>query len=77
MTLNGQILSAGGDALNATQCGGGSGGTIFVSSYRLYGNATLNVTGGSASISTQGSGGAGSGGRIKILRYRWDDATLY
>jgi hypothetical protein len=60
------------------QGGGGSGGTIAISTYRLQGKAILSVHGGAASQSSSTStGGAGSGGRIKILRFGWHDSQFF
>ena len=60
------------------QGGGGSGGTIVISTYRLWGQGILSARGGSASSSSPvATGGAGSGGRIKILRFGWQDTQFF
>ena len=82
---NGTLLSLGGDASKGTDSGGGSGGTIFISTYFQEGMGTLDVSGGSASIDSSNykpynprkGGGAGSGGRIKLIRFDWFSDDYY
>jgi hypothetical protein len=68
------------DGMNSTNngskssSGGGSGGTIFVMTYYLTGNGEFSIKGGSCS---SGDGGAGSGGRLKLLRFNWQDYKYF
>jgi hypothetical protein len=53
---------------------------VAISTFWLRGTGTVSVRGGSAAEGggpSNPAGGAGSGGRFKLLRYRWKDATSY
>ena len=57
--LDGSVTVSGGDATNG---GGGSGGTLLVEAYNMSGHGVLDASGGSG----MGAGGGGSGGRIAV-----------
>ena len=59
--VDGLVSSRGGNAKSGN-AGGGSGGSLLVSSYQVSGHGTLDVSGGSGS----GNGGGGGGGRIAL-----------
>ena len=46
--------------------GGGSGGTIYITTNNLSGNGTISTIGGNEGVGTLQYGGAGGGGRIAI-----------
>ena len=74
VTINGgKLNSAGGEGADQSDSGGGAGGTVFVSAYHIRGNGTVDVTGGSS----QGRGGAGSGGRVLFMRLNWTDPKYF
>ncbi|KAK3101710.1 hypothetical protein FSP39_005732 [Pinctada imbricata] len=58
--IDGAVKSYGYDA--GTNCGGGSGGSIFVEAYNFSGHGVLDASGGDG----EGSGNGGSGGRIAL-----------
>jgi len=63
-----------GTKVEKVSIGGGSGGSIFVMTYYLKGNGTFSIQGGS---SIGGNGGAGSGGRLRLLRFDWRDYKYF
>lgn len=69
---NGKIIADGEDTSNPTS-GGGAGGTLYIAFNKLLGTGTLSANGGSG----QTSGGAGSGGRIKLFFFSWYDVDSY
>lgn len=48
----------------------------MLSAYWIYGQGLLSASGGSSS-SNQALGGAGSAGRVKLLRLDWADVAYY
>jgi hypothetical protein len=64
--LDGTLLAWGGNAISPN-CGGGSGGSIFVQASFFRGHGFMNVTGGSGN----GMGGGAAGGRIGV-HVLWD-----
>lgn len=61
LTVDGSLMVSGGDC-NVTECGGGSGGTIFIKSRSFAGVGLVGSRGGNG----DDTGGGGSGGRIAI-----------
>lgn len=57
---DGLILNDGGDGLS--NCGGGSGGSIFIKTLQFSGHGNITSHGGNG----QGKGGGGAGGRIAV-----------
>ena len=81
MTLNGAVLAQGGDATALNDpvrpseyiqcCGGGSGGTILLSSKEILGTGVVSTMGGNAALVTMPNKdlylrGAGGGGRVLL-----------
>lgn len=56
------IIKVDGSDATGEGAGGGSGGTIVISSRSLLGDGTVSTNGGQGS----GQGGGGAGGRIKL-----------
>jgi hypothetical protein len=66
VTIDGAVTANGSNGLSSgsTYCGGGSGGSIFMTCASFGGAGTLEAKGGDASTS---GGGGGGGGRISIV----------
>ncbi|MDR3643006.1 MAG: DUF2341 domain-containing protein [Candidatus Doudnabacteria bacterium] len=71
-TINGNI-SANGTQLSGSD-GGGSGGSIYLTTNTLSGTSSLSAIGGN-SLSGNGIGGGGGGGRIAVY-YTTDNSTV-
>lgn len=76
LTVNGTITANGGAGTNGTDRvpGGGSGGSIWITTGTLSGTGTITANGGNAQ-DWNSDGGAGGGGRI-ALYYTTNNATL-
>lgn len=61
LQVDGEIR-ADGQAGNGSQCGGGSGGSIWITAENIIGNGVIGSNGGNG----KGKGGGGSGGRIAV-----------
>jgi len=62
LSLYGAITADGGSAL-APGCGGGSGGSLWLSAVQLLGRGKISANGGAGGLAT---GGGGGGGRVAI-----------
>ncbi|XP_051212962.1 uncharacterized protein [Lolium perenne] len=60
LSVDGDVLAEGG--VGGLRGGGGSGGSIMVQAYKLYGNGTISASGGNG-------WGGGGGGRISLESY--------
>jgi len=71
LTVDGSISADGKDAGSAA--GGGSGGSIYITTGSFSGNGTISANGGDMGSSGQGEGGGGGGGRIALY---YDDSNF-
>jgi len=59
------LISANGDDADGTDCGGGSGGSVYLSMDHLKGHGMISARGGIG----KGNGGSGGGGRV-FVKYK-------
>ena len=67
LTVDGFITSKGGD-WKSYKAGGGSGGSVYIKTWTIDGDGTLNTSGGNGYTN---GGGGGGGGRL-ALYYVYD-----